>query len=90
MNRPILLTILALCLISGQSLWSTAVQPELKSQLTLEQFGNPSLETDTALRTMSNVPLDPILWGGLALFGLCIYLPEIKRAFTEEKKKETT
>ena len=60
--------IVLLCVWTFNSVASKAVDPEVQTTLALEQFENPTKETDTALRMYNAVDLAPYVnYGSLAL-----------------------
>jgi hypothetical protein len=64
MKKFIVLLALTLAVAIGVSMWNTAanraVGPEVATSLALEQFADPSLETDTAQRVWNG--LDVTTW----------------------------
>lgn len=77
MKKFNLLGIFTLIMMLGvwtfNSVASKAVDPEVQTSLALEQFENPTAETDTALRMYNAVDLAPYVnYGSLALV-LCVW-----------------
>lgn len=77
---------LALCLTVStvQFAMSTTIQPQVTATLALEQLKNPSLQTDTALRTWNTNNTFGLVWGGVSLLGLYLVYTE-RKLFTNEK-----
>lgn len=70
---------LFLVVLLVQNLWLIGIQPEVTAELALEQFQNPSFQTDTALRSVNRLgdyfPLLYVVWGG---FTALLFNKEIK------------
>jgi len=65
-------SLMLLCTIFVTSMYYTAIQPEVYTNLTLEQFKNPNIQTDTSLRLLSGVDyylaLPFVVWFLVTLF----------------------
>ena len=60
--KVIMSCIILMFLMAISSIWSTAIQPEVYTNLTLEQFKNPSVQTDTSLRMLSGIDFSFVLF----------------------------
>ena len=93
MNLPIkiaIATVLFFVLRILETSFFSAVQPEVASQLALEQFADPSLVTDTAQRGFSNFVATPIIWiGYFVVLGFMFYR-DVANLFKDSTKEEGT
>lgn len=91
MKKFIVLMLCTLVVTVGLSTYnavaSQAVNPEVTTELALEQFADPSLETDTAQRLWNRADITPWVNGGVAFLVSSVwcfaYRKEIMGVFEE-------
>lgn len=71
LTKCVIALILAVLVIFANAVFFTAIQPEVATELALEQFANPSTATDTAQRAFWSWSQFPYLWCG---YGVVIFL----------------
>lgn len=73
--KLVVLGLLGAGLFILQSLFHTAIQPEVASELALEQFANPSYVTDTASRGYDQtvMVISNVVWF-IYIFGALVWL----------------
>lgn len=85
MKKFIIMLAFTLAMAMGVSMWSTAaskaVGPEVTTTLALEQFADPSKETDTAQRVWNGLDVTTMVVAGSIIFvgglWLVVYRREI-------------
>lgn len=58
------------------NLWNNAIQPEVATELAMEQFVNPSIATDTQLRLLNDSDPTVLVWFIVIVLSLLVWLPE--------------
>ena len=81
--RVILFVLLGLVLLGGQSLYSSAVQPEVATSLALEQFAEPTVKVDVIQRTFGSSSFQ-WLWLGYTTIGVVTFYKPVLGFFKED------
>lgn len=72
MKIKILFAVLIFFIIYSINYFLNLAQPEIASQLALEQFADPSIQTDTASRAYNGSSMI-FMWGAYAFFVGCLF-----------------
>lgn len=76
-------------ILMATSMFDTVVQPEVSSQLALEQFADPSIETDTTLRVWNQYMQMPYLLFGWGIGALILFYTDIMGQLRIRKESES-
>ena len=68
-------------IIVVDSVFNNVVSPEVSTNLALEQFENPSIETDTKIRAFNNVSLFLYAYVSWFVFTILMFARNIKDLF---------
>ena len=80
--KLVVIVLMGLVLFVSQFIVTKAIQPEVASELALEQFANPSVETDTASRMIDIVqPIFGFVFAAYVLGSLLWVAPNVLRLF---------
>ena len=82
MTKIIVSVGLAVCLLVTYQLFGIA-QPEIATSLALEQFENPSVQTDTAMRSYNNTQIFWYMCAGWVALNLFMFYPNIKETIKD-------
>lgn len=88
-NKLFVIVLLGAFLSCGQFVASKAVQPEVATSLALEQFANPSIQTDTASRMLDSAypTVAAGVWLTYFMGSLYWLVPSGATKTTEEEKE---
>lgn len=88
-TKIVVIVIVGLMLGLCQFIITKAIQPEVATNLALEQFANPSTQTDTASRMVDVVqPVVGFVWFTYVVGSLVWILPNLKCLITNVTSKE--
>lgn len=82
MKVKIVFSLLALICLSVLSYVLNTVQPEVATSLALEQFKDPTIATDTAIRAYNNAQVFWYMCAGWVALNLFMFYPNVKEAVT--------
>ena len=86
--KAFLLFVIGAVFLSMNNLWAKIAQVEVNSSLALEQFANPSIETDSALRVVNAFNPGPYLIAVFVVVAVLMFRRELVNLFNQIKGEE--
>lgn len=88
--KLIVIVVVGLLLSVCQFTITKVIQPEVATELALEQFANPSIQTDTTSRMVDIIqPIIGFVWFTYVVGSLIWISPNVKRLITSKEKGST-
>lgn len=77
------LAVSLVCLLVANTFYTNVISPELTTTLALEQFENPSIATDSVIRSQNSVNLFFYLYASWVALALFLFKENLKNVYSK-------